>query len=137
MNIKNINNLFAGLLILLTLDINSACQNRQNLGEAKSGGVKMPEVVNFEKPKTYQINPKDLPKPFATKSSVKPSRKIAQPVDAKLFVPKGFKLNNFITGQRVSIPGAVQSDKSLALIFFRKHFSVVKNHPERGGMRRY
>ncbi|MEJ7699511.1 MAG: sorbosone dehydrogenase family protein [Pyrinomonadaceae bacterium] len=98
MNIKNINNLFAGLLILLTLDINSACQNRQNLGEAKSGGVKMPEVVNFEKPKTYQINPKDLPKPFATKSSVKPSRKIAQPVDAKLFVPKGFKINIFAEG---------------------------------------
>ncbi len=64
MNIKNINNLFAGLLVLLTMDINSACQNQQNMGEAKSGSTKMPEIVNFDKPKTYQINAKDLPKPF-------------------------------------------------------------------------
>lgn len=56
MNIKNINNLFAGLLRLLTTDLNAACQNQQNSGELKSGSVKHPEVINFDKMKTFQIN---------------------------------------------------------------------------------
>ena len=98
MNLTNINKLFDGLLIVSLLTLSCAAQNRQNPGAAKSGSSKMPGVINVEKQKTYSISAKNLPKPFDTKSSVKPSKKIPQPVDAKLFVPKGFKVNVFAEG---------------------------------------
>lgn len=64
--------------------------------EASSGNL--PRLVEFDKPQTYQINPQDLPKPFATASKNNSSREIPQPKDAVLNVPKNFKINVFAEG---------------------------------------
>jgi glucose/arabinose dehydrogenase len=58
----------------------------------------LPQTINVEKPVTYQINPKDLPKPFATTIARRSSSIVAQPTDAKLLMPKGFKINIFAKG---------------------------------------
>ena len=58
----------------------------------------LPNIVNFDKPQAFQINAKDLPKPYSTESVRKGSRLVAQPADAKLSVPKGFKVSVFAEG---------------------------------------
>jgi glucose/arabinose dehydrogenase len=59
----------------------------------------MPEVVNVESPKTFSIDPKSLPPPYHTESARRGSRHVSQPADAKLFVPRGFKVNVFAEGE--------------------------------------
>src|SRR5688572_15876887 len=58
----------------------------------------LPQIVNVENGTVYSIDPKTLPPPFATQSAVRMSRQVAQPADAKLYVPKGFKVNVFAEG---------------------------------------
>jgi len=58
----------------------------------------LPEIVNVEKPTVYSVDPKTLPPPFHTESARRNSRVIPQPANAKLFVPKGFKVNVFAEG---------------------------------------
>ena len=58
----------------------------------------LPHIVNFDRPTVISIDPKTLPQPFATESARRNSRQVAQPADAKLFVPKGFKVNVFADG---------------------------------------
>lgn len=59
----------------------------------------MPQVVNVDKPAVYSVDPKTLPAPFETKSVARMSRQTAQPENAKLVVPKGFKINVFAEGE--------------------------------------
>lgn len=70
-------------------------QTKQNNNPVKSGE---PQITNSDKPKTYQIKPADLPKPFADESASRSSRIVSQPANAKLSVPKGFKVNVFAEG---------------------------------------
>jgi glucose/arabinose dehydrogenase len=58
----------------------------------------LPQVVNLDKAPLTTVDPKSLPAPFHTESARRPSRVVAQPADAKLFVPKGFKVNVFAEG---------------------------------------
>ena len=58
----------------------------------------LPAIVAFEKPIVTSINPASLPKPFATESARRSSKRIPQPADAKLYLPKGFKINVFAEG---------------------------------------
>lgn len=58
----------------------------------------MPQIVHFDKPTVHSVDPKMLPVPFATKSAVRMSKQVSQPADAKLYVPKGFKVNVFAEG---------------------------------------
>ena len=58
----------------------------------------MPQIVHFEKAAVNSVDPKALPPPFATKSAVRMSKQVSQPADAKLYVPKGFKVNVFAEG---------------------------------------
>jgi glucose/arabinose dehydrogenase len=44
------------------------------------------------------VNPSTLPVPFETKSVFRGSKNVPQPPDAKLFLPKGFKINVFAEG---------------------------------------
>lgn len=58
----------------------------------------LPQVVVFEKPTVHSVDPRTLPPPFATESARRNSRAIAQPANARLFVPEGFKVNVFAEG---------------------------------------
>lgn len=59
----------------------------------------LPQVVHFEKPTVFSFDPAKLPPPFHTASARRPSREVKQPADAKMFLPKGFKLNVFAEGE--------------------------------------
>ena len=83
-----------GLLPLVA--INAVCQSGQT--QTPETGGKMPNIVNFETAQRHEIKPQDLPPPFATESVRKNSRIIAQPADAVLNLPKGFKANVFAEG---------------------------------------
>lgn len=58
----------------------------------------LPQIVTIDKPNVIRVDPATLPKPFETKSVDRSSREIPQPADAKLYVPKGFKINVFAEG---------------------------------------
>lgn len=58
----------------------------------------LPTLVPFEKPKVNSVDPATLPKPFETKSAFRESKIVPQPSDAKLHLPKGFKVNVFAEG---------------------------------------
>ena len=58
----------------------------------------IPSVVPFTKPTVIRVDAATLPKPFETKSALRPSKRIPQPADAKLFLPQGFKINVFAEG---------------------------------------
>lgn len=65
---------------------------------ANSTPSPMPQIVYFEKPTVTSIDPKSLPPPFQTPSARRSSRIVPQPAGAKLYVPKGFKVNLFAEG---------------------------------------
>lgn len=54
-----------------------------------------PSVIAVDKPAVNRVDAASLPKPFETKSAVRLSKTIPQPSDAKLYLPKGFKINVF------------------------------------------
>jgi glucose/arabinose dehydrogenase len=58
----------------------------------------LPAIMPFEKPVVTSVDPASLPKPFATESARRNSKRIPQPADAKLHLPKGFKINVFAEG---------------------------------------
>ncbi|HMT09946.1 MAG TPA: sorbosone dehydrogenase family protein [Pyrinomonadaceae bacterium] len=59
----------------------------------------LPEIVSTDRPATYSFDPNKLASPFHTESARRPSRVIPQPANAKLTVPKGFKVNVFAEGE--------------------------------------
>ncbi len=58
-----------------------------------------PETVNIDKPKVFSYDPAKLAAPYQTESARRSSRVIPQPANAKLMVPKGFKVNVFAEGE--------------------------------------
>ncbi len=58
----------------------------------------LPQIVNFDKATAHSYDPAKLPPPFQTESARRVSRQIAQPVNATLSVPKGFRVNVFAEG---------------------------------------
>lgn len=58
----------------------------------------LPSIVGVDKPVVYRVDAGSLPKPFETKSAFRASKRVAQPADAKLYLPKGFRLNVFAQG---------------------------------------
>lgn len=59
----------------------------------------LPRIVNYDKPSVLSVDPAKLPPPFQTESARRNSKVIPQPADAKLSVPKGFKVNVFAEGE--------------------------------------
>ena len=59
---------------------------------------KLPEIVNLQKATVYSVDPAKLPSPFHTESARRSSKVIPQPENAKLNVPKGFKVNVYAEG---------------------------------------
>ena len=93
MNMNQIKTFFAVIAILQVSILTAACQTKSAAVENAP-----PQTVNFDKPPTYQINHKDLPKPYASDSARRNSRMVAQPANAKLSLPKGFKISVFAEG---------------------------------------
>ena len=58
----------------------------------------LPQIVNSERPTFISVDPNKLPPPFQTESARRGSRVVPQPENAKLMVPKGFKVNVFAEG---------------------------------------
>lgn len=73
--------------------LTAVCQTKKNADE--NAPV---QVVGFDQPKTYRINPKTLPAPYASESASHSSSVVDQPQDAQLNLPKGFKINVFASG---------------------------------------
>jgi glucose/arabinose dehydrogenase len=87
--------LIGSILITFAASVTSVCQTAVPTVQQPTN---LPQIVNFDKPTVTSIDPKSLPSPFATESARRNSRQVAQPADAKLFVPKGFKVNVFAEG---------------------------------------
>ena len=85
----------ASILLAFAASVTSVCQAAAPTVQQQSN---LPQIVNFDRPTVISIDPKTLPPPFATESATRSSRQIAQPADARLFVPKGFKVNLFAEG---------------------------------------
>jgi glucose/arabinose dehydrogenase len=98
MNKKSINKFCAAALLLSATTLTSVCQTKKATGETKSAETAVPQVTTVDKPKTYQIDPNNLPKPFASQSASRSSRLVEQPKGAQLSAPKGFKINVFAEG---------------------------------------
>lgn len=105
MKTKCITKFLAGLFVISATALTSVCQTGKTNDNVKkraetenADNAGLPQIVTVDKPKTYQIDPNSLPKPFATESASRSSRIIPQPKDAKLSVPSGFKINVFAEG---------------------------------------
>lgn len=72
----------------------------QAVEQAKPVSVQssVPATSAFEKPVVTSIDPASLPAPYATESVRRGSKQVPQPANAKLNVPKGFKINVFAEG---------------------------------------
>lgn len=79
--------------ILSATALVAVCQPKQPAGSSA-----MPKVVTTDKPAVHSISPANLPQPFATESARRQSRQVAQPGNATLTVPNGFKINVFAEG---------------------------------------
>lgn len=66
--------------------------------QANPASSSLPAIVNFDKSTVHRVDRNTLPKPFETKSAVRASKKVPQPADARLYLPKGFKINVFAAG---------------------------------------
>src|SRR4030095_8462308 len=83
--------------VAITISFLAGCSFAQppNSSQTTAAPPPLPQIVNIEKPAVYSIDPKTLPPPYHTESARRNSRVIPQPANAKLLVPKGFKINVF------------------------------------------
>ncbi|MCY7344726.1 MAG: sorbosone dehydrogenase family protein [Pyrinomonadaceae bacterium] len=91
---NRIKTILVAAAILQVSFLTAVCQTKPAAGE----NATLPSAVNLDKPPTFQINAKDLPKPYASESARRGSRLVAQPKDARLSLPKGFKISVFAEG---------------------------------------
>ncbi|HVQ55598.1 MAG TPA: hypothetical protein VMS29_02490, partial [Pyrinomonadaceae bacterium] len=86
--------------VAITISFLTACGFGQTQGPTSTSAPPppLPEIVNVDKLTVYSVDPNKLPPPFQTESARRNSRVIPQPANAKLFVPKGFKVNVFAEG---------------------------------------
>lgn len=90
----NIKKFFVAAAVFHICFLSAVCQPKQ--GETSK--TDLPQIVNFDKPTTFKISPAELPKPFATESARRNSSIIPMPPNAKLYLPKNFKINVFAGG---------------------------------------
>ncbi len=80
-------------VILFATAFIAVCQPSQ-----PSQSNRLPRIVNVDRSAVHRIAPASLPKPFETESARRESRQVAQPANAALTLPKGFKINVFAEG---------------------------------------
>ena len=66
--------------------------------QTKPAPGKLPEIIGVANPAVHRVDASTMPKPFETKSAFRASKNIPQAPDAKLYLPKGFKVNVFAEG---------------------------------------
>ena len=91
MNPNYIKHPLAIMPLLLMCAASSVCQTNTT-------SPPLPQIVEFDKPTVYSVDPAKLPPPFHTESARRISRHVPQPENASLRVPKGFKINVFAEG---------------------------------------
>lgn len=93
----HIGNCFSIILFLLS----AVAIQGQETTPSPASFPPLPEIVEVDRPVVRSVDPRSLPQPFHTESARRPSRQIPQPADAKLFVPKGFRVNVYAEGDFV------------------------------------
>ena len=88
---------FSAIITILCTSVLIVCGQAAQAAKPVVPGP-LPAVVPFEKPLVSRVDAASLPKPYATESARRNSKRIPQPSDAKLYVPKGFKINVFAEG---------------------------------------
>jgi len=96
MSLEYSRELLAEAALVLAAGVTAVCQTPTPT--PATAPPKLPEIVQVEKPTVFSYDPAKLPPPFHTESARRSSRVIPQPADAKLTVPKGFKVNVFAEG---------------------------------------
>ncbi len=97
MNLHNLAQLSAAVFIAQFSLFTASCQSESGNTVAAAAG-ELPQVVSVGKPNSYRIDPQQLPAPYASESASRSSKIIAQPKNAKLYLPPGFKINVFADG---------------------------------------
>ncbi len=97
MKAQYIKDLIAALAILLTVSF-AAYNQTPTPSPTPFVAPPLPQIVNVERPSAFSYDPAKLPPPYHTESARRGSRVIPQPANAKLTVPKGFKVNVFAEG---------------------------------------
>lgn len=97
MSLEYIKELFAAALMVIGVTVTAVCQTPSPTPVIVP--PKLPEIVQTDKPTVFSYDPAKLPPPFDTESARRSSRVIPQPANAKLTVPKGFKVNVFAEGE--------------------------------------
>jgi glucose/arabinose dehydrogenase len=93
MKLHYIKKFAAIILILSATAFVAVCQPNQ-----PGSSNRLPRIVNIDKPAIHSIAPASFPKPFATESARRQSRQVAQPANATLTAPRGFKISVFAEG---------------------------------------
>ncbi len=97
MSLEYTKELFAAALMVIGVTVTAVCQTPSPT--PVTDPPKLPEIVQTDKPTVFSYDPAKLPPPFHTVSARRNSRVIPQPANAKLTVPKGFKVNVFAEGE--------------------------------------
>ena len=77
--------------------LTTVCQTAQPTPQAPPAS-KLPEIAQFDRSEVFSYDPAKLAAPFHTESARRSSRVVPQPANARLSVPKGFKVNVFAEG---------------------------------------
>ncbi|MEO5858907.1 MAG: sorbosone dehydrogenase family protein [Pyrinomonadaceae bacterium] len=83
--------------IVIAVTVTAVCQTPQPT-PSPTPLPKLPEIVQVDRPQVFSYDPAKLAAPFASESAERGSRVIPQPSNARLTVPKGFKVNVYAEG---------------------------------------
>lgn len=81
--------------------VSAVCQSATPTPVPTPATSKLPQVLNVDRPQVTSIDPRSLPAPFHTESARRLSRIVSQPENARLTLPKGFKIDVFAEGDFV------------------------------------
>ena len=99
MNRINMKKIFTITMLMSLMALTSVCQKSSKAVVTNNESGKTSANEKPSDLKTYQIKPEDLPKPYATDSARRNSKVVEKPADAKLVMPKGFKVEVFAEGE--------------------------------------
>lgn len=94
MSLEYSREIFAAAALVLAAGVTAVCQTPT----PTTAPPKLPEIVEVDRPTVFSYDPAKLPPPFHTESARRSSKVIPQPANAKLTVPKGFRVNVYAEG---------------------------------------
>lgn len=94
---KYIKEFSAAISLVAMTGLTAVCQQATPTPTAPASTL--PQIIQTDSPQKYSFDPTKIPAPYHTESARRNSRIIPQPADAKLTVPKGFKVNVFAEGE--------------------------------------